>query len=259
MDTLIIGLIVPLLGTAVGAAAVYLVKRKIPLRLEKLFMGFASGLMIATAVWELILPSMEMISGSEIEKSVPVIIGMIAGVVFLLVMDRFIPHAHDLEKEAADALIPLSRIWKLVLAVVLHNIPEGMAIGISFAGVLNGNVYLSVAGAMALSIGIAIHNLPEGAIVSVPLKESGYSRNRSFMISVLSGVVQPVAAVITLMLASMIEPWMPYMLSFAAGAILFVVVEELIPASVRGVHSNFGAVGFSFGFILMLLLDALLE
>ena len=247
MQGLIIGLTVPVIGTTLGAAAVYALKDHMPSRLNKLFMGFTSGVMIAAAVCSLMLPAMEMGGGDGL------------GVALMLLLDRFTPHEHAADATSEGPRSTISRTWKLVLAIILHNIPEGMAIGVAFAAVMDGaDAYISVAGALALSIGIAIQNVPEGAIVSLPLRAVGNSKNKSFVIGFLSGVVQPVAAILTIWLASVMVPLMPLLLAFAAGAMLYVVVEELIPASAQGEHSNIGPLGFAAGFMLMLVLDSVL-
>lgn len=259
MNGLILGLTLPVVGTLLGAACVYLIKDTIPHLANKLFMGFTAGVMIAASVWSLLIPSIEMTAGTGLTKVIPATAGFILGVAFLLLMDRIIPHQHGYDSSCEGPSCNMSRTWKLVLAIILHNIPEGMAIGIAFAAVLDGSVYLSTAGALALSIGIAIQNFPEGAIVSIPLKSAGNTKNKAFAIGVFSGVVQPVAAVLTILLASAVVPLMPYMLAFAAGAMLYVVVEELIPASAQGRHSNAGPIGFSAGFLIMIILDAMLN
>lgn len=258
MDVLIIGLLVPLIGTTVGAACVYLLKDTMPPVLNKLFMGFTSGVMIAAAVWSLMIPSIELSGGDGLRGVLPAISGFILGVGFLLLMDRLTPHEHGYDSSTEGPRSTLSRTWKLVLAIILHNIPEGMAIGVAFAAVIDGVEYVTLSGALALSIGIAIQNLPEGAIVSLPLRAVGNSKKRSFVIGFLSGIVQPVAALLTIYLASVMVPLMPVLLAFAAGAMMYVVVEELIPASAAGNHSNIGPIGFSAGFLLMILLDAAL-
>lgn len=258
MYGLILGLAIPLAGTVLGAAGVYAIKERLSDKVNNLVMGFAAGIMIAAAVWSLMIPSMEMVPGSGMRSILPAVTGVIAGTLFLLLMDRLTPHRHAHDESGEGPDINISRTWKLVMAIILHNIPEGMAIGVAFAAVMEGNLYVSVAAALALSIGIAIQNVPEGAIVSLPLRTAGNSRNRAFIIGVLSGVVQPVAAIITIWLATIIVPMMPWLLGFAAGAMIYVVVEELIPASTHGRHSNIGPLGFIAGFVIMLLLDAAL-
>ena len=259
MEQLLLGLIVPVIGTTLGAACVYFVKDTLPPLAKKLFMGFTAGVMIAAAVWSLIIPSIDMTVGTGFAKVLPMVVGFTLGVAFLLLMDHLTPHQHGLDDSTEGPRSHISRTWKLVLAIILHNIPEGMAIGVAFAAVFEGSEYLSMAGALALSIGIAIQNFPEGAIVSLPLRDAGNSRNKAFTIGVLSGLVQPLGAVITIMLASFVVPLMPYLLAFAAGAMLYVVVEELIPTSAQGLHSNHGPIGFAVGFLLMIVLDAVLN
>lgn len=260
MYGLILGLAIPLAGTILGAAGVYALKKELSASINNLIMGFAGGVMIAASVWSLMIPSMEMTGGSGVGRVIPVTIGFLAGAALLLILDRLTPHQHTYDNSSeGPAALSLSRTWKLVMAIILHNIPEGMAIGVAFAAVMEGNAYVSVATALALSIGIAIQNVPEGAIVSLPLRSAGNSRNRSFLIGVLSGIVQPLAAVITILLAFIIVPLMPYLLGFAAGAMVYVVVEELVPAAQRGPHTNIGPIGFIIGFLAMILLDAALN
>ena len=259
MNELLLGLTVPVIGTVLGAACVYLIRDSFPPLANKIFMGFTAGVMIAAAVWSLMIPSMEMTGGTGLHNIFPAVTGFIAGVVFLLLMDFVIPHQHESDASSEGLPCQMTRTWKLVLAIILHNIPEGMAIGTAFAAVLEGNAYLSTTGALALSIGIAIQNFPEGAIVSLPLKDAGNSKNKAFLIGVFSAIVQPAAAILTIMLASVVVPLMPFMLAFAAGAMLYVVVEELIPTSAQGTHSNLGPIGFAVGFLLMIILDAALN
>ncbi len=259
MDGLTVGLLVPVAGTTLGASFVYALKDRIPAKINNIFMGFTAGVMIAAAVWSLLIPSMEMTGGDGLAAVMPAVGGFVLGVVFLLAMDYAVPHQHGADSSSEGPRSKMSRTWKLVLAIILHNIPEGMAIGVAFAAVMEGSSYLSVAGALALSIGIAIQNVPEGAIVSLPLRDAGNSKNRAFGIGFMSGVVQPVAALLTIWLASVIVPLMPLLLAFAAGAMIYVVVEELIPASAHGPHSNLGPIGFVAGFLLMIMLDAALN
>lgn len=247
---LIFGLMLPLLGTMVGSAGVYVFKNKFSSSVNNLVMGFAAGVMLVAAFLALFLPSMEMTEGEGIMKVLPAVGGFIAGVVFLLLLDN-----HEDGREESS----LNGGWKLMLAIILHNIPEGMAIGVAFAAAMVGNAYLSVAAALTMSIGIAIHNIPTGAIVSLLLRSGGMKRNRSFLMGVVTGVVQPLAALATIWLASFIMPFMVYLLAFAAGAMIYVVVEELIPGSSKGVNHKLGPIGFSIGFILMIILDAVLH
>lgn len=258
MNILIIGLIIPFLGTALGAGCVFLIKDKIPELLQKSLMGFAAGVMVAATVWSLLIPSME-ITGKEGFMSVlPNIIGFSLGIGFLLMLDIFVPHLHIDGGESEGPNSKLSKTTKLVFAVALHNIPEGMAVGVVLSAAIENNSYLSMAGALALSIGMAIQNFPEGAIVSMPLRAAGNSRKKSFYIGMLSGIIEPIAAIFTIILASWILPILPYLLAFAAGAMIYVVVEELIPETQEGHHSNFGTIGFALGFLLMMVLDVVL-
>lgn len=258
MDGLIVSLILPFAGTALGAACVFLMKREMPEPLRKALIGFAAGVMVAASVWSLLIPSME-ISGKEGFMSVvPAVTGFIVGMLFLLLLDIVVPHQHIDGGMSEGPRSRLSRTAKLVFAVTLHNIPEGMAVGAVLAGALENNAYVPMAAALALAVGIAIQNFPEGAIVSMPLRMSGNSRSRAFMIGAASGMVEPVAAVITILLASIIVPVLPYLLAFAAGAMMYVVVEELVPETQEGKHSNVGTIGFAIGFALMMTLDVVL-
>lgn len=258
MNSLAIGLILPFLGTAAGAACVFLIRDRIPEQLQKSLMGFAAGVMVAASVWSLLIPSMEITGHEGILRVVPDVVGFMLGIGFLLFLDMVVPHQHLEGGESEGPKSHFSKTTKLVFAVTLHNIPEGMAIGVTFAAALEHNAYLSMAGALALSIGIAIQNFPEGAIVSIPLRAAGNSRRKSFFIGALSGVVEPIAAMLTIFLASYIMPVLPYLLAFAAGAMMYVVVEELIPETQQGKHSNFGTIGFTIGFVMMMVLDVVL-
>ena len=258
MQNIIVGLMLPFLGTALGAGMVFLLKDKMDKKLQKLLLGFASGVMIAASVWSLIIPSINMAEEQKVIAWIPASIGFLLGMLFLLVLDSVIPHMH-LDKEKPEGVkSKLKKTTMLVLAVTLHNIPEGMAVGVVFAGALAGNVGISLAGAFALCIGIAIQNFPEGAIISMPLKTEGVSKTKAFMYGALSGIVEPIAAIITILLANAITPVLPYFLSFAAGAMLYVVVEELIPESQMGEHSNIGTIGVAIGFVIMMILDVAL-
>lgn len=258
MNGIIIGLILPFLGTTLGAACVFLMKESIAPRMQKILTGFAAGVMVAASVWSLLIPSIEMTGKEGLQSVVPATVGFMIGILFLLFLDNIIPHQHIDSNESEGPKSHLSKTAKLVFAITLHNLPEGMAVGVALAGVLEQNSYMSMAGAIALSIGIAIQNFPEGAIVSMPLRSAGNSRWKSFMMGTLSGIVEPVGAVLTIMLASVIVPLLPYLLAFAAGAMIYVVVEELIPETQEGEHSNLGTIGFAFGFILMMMLDVVL-
>jgi ZIP family zinc transporter len=253
-----LGVLIPFAGTVLGAAMVLFVKNEMSNRLEKALLGFASGVMMAASVWSLIIPSMDMSRQQGVSEWIPAAVGFLGGILFLLVLDSLIPHLH-LESNNPEGLdSKLKKSTLLVLAVTLHNIPEGMAIGVVFAGAIDGNVGITFAGALALSIGIAIQNFPEGAIISMPLKSGGMSKGKSFLYGVLSGVVEPIGSILTIMLIGLITPLLPYLLSFAAGAMIYVVVEELIPESQAGDHSNIGTIGVAIGFVLMMVLDVAL-
>lgn len=253
------GLIFPLIGTAAGAACVFFLKNKINPLVQKGLLGFASGVMVAASVWSLLISAMDMSEGMGRFAFVPAAAGLMLGFGFLLFMDRMIPHLHMGAEQSEGPKTSLKKTTMLVLAVTLHNIPEGMAVGVVFAGALAGNTGITLAGAFALAAGIAIQNFPEGAIISMPLKSEGYmSRKKAFLYGVLSGVVEPVAAFATILLTGVIESFLPYLLAFAAGAMLYVVVEELIPEASEGEHSNIGTIGFAAGFALMMILDVAL-
>ena len=255
----IIGLMIPFLGTTLGSAMVFLMRNQINKKVEKLLLGFASGVMIAASIWSLIIPSIEMSEGQGIITVVPAAIGFMLGVIFLLVLDSLIPHLHLKTDKPEGIKSKLKRTTMMVLAVTLHNIPEGMAVGVVFAGMLASNTGITLAGAIALSVGIAIQNFPEGAIISMPLKEEGISKIRAFLYGTLSGIVEPIAAIITILLTGIVLPILPYLLSFAAGAMIYVVVEELIPESQAGEHSNIGTIGVAIGFVIMMILDVALS
>ncbi|MBQ5998201.1 MAG: ZIP family metal transporter [Treponema sp.] len=249
---------IPFMGTSLGAAAVFLMKNSINEYVQKTMLGFASGVMVAASVWSLIIPAIEASETLRRLAFLPAAIGIILGMALLFILDKIVPHLH-LNAEKPDG--PESRLKKatmLVLAVTLHNIPEGMAVGAVAAGFLSGTADITAAGVLALSTGIAVQNFPEGAIISMPLKTEGCSKVRAFVYGMLSGVVEPVFAFLTIIFSSFIENLLPYLLAFAAGAMIFVVVEELIPEASEGEHSNLGTVGFGFGFILMMVLDVAL-
>ena len=252
------GLMIPLVGTTLGSACVFFLKDKLNELLQKGLLGFASGVMVAASVWSLLIPSMDMAAGMGRFAFVPAATGMLLGMAFLLVMDRVIPHLHLGTQEAEGPKTSLKKTTMLVLAVTLHNIPEGMAVGVVFAGMLSGSTGITAAGAFSLAIGIAIQNFPEGAIISMPLHAEGMGKGRAFADGVLSGIVEPIGAVLTILAARMIVPALPYLLSFAAGAMLYVVVEELIPEMSQGRHSNIGTICFALGFGLMMVLDVAL-
>lgn len=252
------GLLIPFMGTILGASTVFLLRNQLSKKIEKLLLGFASGVMIAASVWSLIIPSIEMAKEQNKIAWVPASIGFLLGIIFLLVLDSVIPHMH-LESEKPEGVkSKLKKTTMLVLAVTLHNIPEGMAVGVLFAGAMIGNTGITMAGALTLAMGIAIQNFPEGAIISMPLKSEGMSKTKSFLYGALSGIVEPIAAVLTILLTNFIVPTLPYLLSFAAGAMIYVVVEELIPESQAGEHSNIGTIGVALGFIIMMILDVAL-
>lgn len=253
-----IGIMIPFLGTAAGAATVFFVRNAIKPLVQKLLLGFASGVMIAASVWSLLMPAMDMASGMGKLSFIPAAAGFLLGIAFLLAMDRIIPHLHIGSAQPEGMKSSLKKTTMMVLAVTLHNIPEGMAVGVVFAGMLEGNGTITLAGAFALSIGIAIQNFPEGAIISLPLKSEGESRRKAFLHGTASGIVEPMGAALTVLLASYVEPALPYLLSFAAGAMIYVVVEELIPESAEGEHSNIGTIGFAAGFVIMMILDVAL-
>lgn len=257
--TVNLGLLIPFIGTILGSSTVFLLKNNIKQSVEKLLLGFASGVMIAASVWSLLIPAIEMSKQQGNMGWLEPAIGFLLGMIFLLVLDSIVPHMHlDKEKPEGVKTKKISRSIMLVLAVTLHNIPEGMAVGVTLAGALIGNSGITVAGAIALSIGIAIQNFPEGAIISLPLKSEGISKRRAFIYGALSGIVEPIAAVITICLTNLVVPILPYLLAFAAGAMIYVVVEELIPESQMGEHSNIGTVGVAIGFVIMMILDVAL-
>ncbi len=259
MDTsVLITLLIPFAGTLIGSAFVFFLKREMPPLFQKALLGFASGVMVAAAVWSLLIPSMEMSSGEGVRSVIPAGVGFILGVCFLLAIDFFTPHLHIGDDKPEGLKTHMSRTAMLALAVTIHNIPEGMAVGVVIAGTLSDGIGIAPAAAMATAIGIAIQNIPEGAIISMPMRSAGNSRRKSFLIGALSGVVEPIGAVTVLLLASLLTPILPYFLAFAAGAMMYVVVEELIPEASEGQHSNIGTVGFAVGFVLMMVLDVVL-
>ena len=255
---LVYGLLIPFLGTTLGSAMVFFLKNNIKQLVEKLLLGFASGVMIAASIWSLLIPAIEMSEEQGKIAWIAPAIGFLLGMLFLLILDSVIPHMH-LDKEKPEGIkSKLKKTTMLVLAVTLHNIPEGMAVGVTFAGALMGNAGIAITGAFALAIGIAIQNFPEGAIISMPLRAEGVSRTKAFLYGTLSGIVEPIAAVITILLTNLVVPILPYLLSFAAGAMIYVVVEELIPESQMGEHSNIGTLGVAIGFVIMMILDVAL-
>ena len=258
-DVILAALVIPFLGTSLGAACVFFLRGELPERVQKGLMGFAAGVMVAASVWSLLIPAMEESAPSLGQLAfLPAVAGFWLGTLFLLLLDHIIPHLHLNTEEAEGMKVSLPRSTMLLLAVTLHNIPEGMAVGVVLAGWLEGSTQIAMSGALALSIGIAIQNFPEGAIISMPLHASGMSRTRAFLGGVLSGIVEPVGGVLTILAASLVVPALPYLLSFSAGAMLYVVVEELIPEMSSGNHSNIGVIAFAIGFTLMMALDTAL-
>lgn len=253
--SLAIGLIIPFLGTILGSAMVFFMKDKINEKIEKMLLGFASGVMIAASIWSLLIPSIDMANEQFVVSWLPASVGFIMGILFLLILDSLIPHLHLKSDNPEGIETKFKKTTMMLLAITLHNIPEGMAVGITFVGALTGNINISIAGAFALAIGIAIQNFPEGTIVSMPLKNQGISKTKAFTYGSLTGIVEPVGALMTILLTDIIVPILPYILSFAAGSMIYVVVEELIPDSQNGKHSNIGTIGLAIGFVLMMILD----
>lgn len=253
-----IGLLIPFLGTTLGAACVFFLKNDLNPLVQKALLGFASGVMVAASVWSLLIPAIDMSDSMGKLAFLPAAVGFSIGMLFLLAMDRLVPHLHLNEDKPEGIPSSLKKTTMLVLAVTLHNIPEGMAVGVVFAGLLSGNEKITLAGAVALSVGIAIQNFPEGAIISLPLKGEGCSSRKAFVYGMASGVVEPIAAFITILLTGIVTPLLPYLLAFAAGAMLYVVVEELLPEASSGSHSNIGTIGFAVGFLIMMILDVAL-
>ena len=258
ITTITIGLLIPLLGTMLGSAFVFLMKDQMSERLQKSLLGFASGVMVAAAVWSLLIPAMEMETGEGAWTVVPAAIGFLLGMGFLLLIDELTPHLHLGTDQPEGPRSHLSRTAMLALAVTIHNLPEGMAVGVVFGSAEQGAAGISLASAVAVSLGIAIQNIPEGAIISMPMRAAGNSRWRSFLIGSLSGVVEPIGGLAIVLLASVLTPVLPYMLAFAAGAMFYVVIEELIPEASSGKHSNLSTIGFAIGFVLMMVLDVVM-
>ena len=254
----VIGILIPFAGTTLGAACVFLMRDTIRPLVQKGLLGFASGVMVAASVWSLLIPAMEMTEHMGKLAFLPAAVGFICGMGFLLLLDKVVPHQHMDHDEPEGPKKGWRRSTMLVMAVTLHNIPEGMAVGVVFAGMLAENTEITLMGAFALSLGIAIQNFPEGAIISMPLKSQGISKGRAFAYGSLSGIVEPAAAMITILLTGFVVPLLPYLLSFAAGAMIYVVVEELIPEAQTGEHSNISTVGVAVGFCLMMTLDVAL-
>lgn len=258
MEMVALGLLIPLLGTTLGAFMVFFMKDKINAKLEKVLLGFASGVMIAASIWSLLIPSIDMSESLGRLSFIPATVGFLLGMLFLLILDSLIPHLHLNTDKPEGLKSKLKKTTMMVFAVTLHNIPEGMAVGVTFAGAIMGNTSISLAGALALSIGIAIQNFPEGAIISMPLKSEGMSKKKAFFYGFLSGIVEPIGAILTILFAKAVVAILPYLLSFAAGAMIYVVVEELIPESQSGKHSNLGTIGVAIGFAIMMVLDVAL-
>ena len=254
---ILLGILIPFAGTSLGAAMVFVLKKNISDSLQKILTGFAAGVMVAASFWSLLQPALDSSEGMGGLSFLPAAIGFLVGVGFLLLLDVITPHMH-LNKQDEGPKSGLKRTTKLILAVTLHNIPEGMAVGVVYAGFKSGNVEITSAGALALAVGIAIQNFPEGAIVSMPLRAEGMKKGKTFLCGALSGIVEPVAAIITILAAGLVVPVLPYLLAFAAGAMMYVVVEELIPEMSDGKHSNWGTIAFSLGFVLMMILDVAL-
>jgi ZIP family zinc transporter len=252
---IILGIILPFLGTTIGSSLVFLMKDKMNSKIQKILLGFAAGVMIAASIWSLITPSINLSEHLGDFSFVPAAVGFLLGVGFLLVLDSVIPHMHLNSDKPEGVKSNFKKSTMLVFAVALHNIPEGMAVGVVLAGAIYGDTVLTLAGALSLAIGIAIQNLPEGAIISMPLKEEGESKGKSFLLGVLSGILEPIAAIVTILLVQYVTPILPYILSFAAGAMIYVVVEELIPEAQDGEHSNIATIALALGFVLMMILD----
>ena len=258
MTTIAVALLIPLLGTMFGSAFVFLMKGAMPDRVQKSLLGFASGVMVAASVWSLLIPAMEMEAGRGAWSVLPAAAGFLAGIAFLLLIDDVTPHLHLGSEHPEGPRSKLSRTSMLALAVTIHNLPEGMAVGVVLAGAAQGSAGITLASAVAVSVGIAIQNIPEGAIISMPMRAAGNTRWRSFVIGSLSGAVEPVGGLAVVLLASVLTPLLPYLLAFAAGAMFYVVVEELIPEASTGRHTNLSTIGFAVGFVLMMVLDVVM-
>ena len=256
--TTIYGILLPFCGTVMGAGCVFFLKRSLGNQVQRALTGFAAGVMVAASIWSLLIPAMEQAADMGKGAVIPAAAGFWLGILFLLILDRLIPHLHRNADQPEGVKSGFGRTTMLLLAVTLHNIPEGMAVGVVYAGFLTGNDEITAAGALALSLGIAIQNFPEGAIISMPLRAEGMKKGQAFLSGVLSGIVEPLGAVLTILAAQFVVPALPYLLSFAAGAMLYVVVEELIPEMSAGKHSNIGTVFFALGFSVMMVLDVVL-
>lgn len=255
---LYLGLMIPFLGTALGSGFVFLLKNELKPAVEKVLLGFASGVMIAASVWSLLIPSIEMAQEQGKIDWLPASIGFMSGIIFLLVLDKIIPHLHVQDEKPEGFKAALQKKTMMILAVTLHNIPEGMAVGVVFAGALAGSANITMASAFALAMGIAIQNIPEGAVISMPLAAAGGGKGKSFLYGTLSGIVEPIGALLTILMTGLIDSLLPYILAFAAGAMIYVVVEELIPDAQEGKHSDYATIGVAVGFVLMMILDVAL-
>lgn len=258
MNNVLIGVMIPFVGTTLGSACVFFMKRAIQDGLQRALLGFASGVMVAASVWSLIIPAIEMSAPMGNWSFVPATIGIVLGMACLLLIDRLVPQCYLEEKSTEKCDTTNCRRSMLAFAVALHNIPEGMAVGVAFAGLIVGEAHITLAGAVALSIGIAVQNFPEGAIISMPLKSKGMGKGKSFFYGMLSGAVEPVAAGLTILFAEIVTPALPYLLTFAAGAMLYVVVEELVPEASNENCTKIGTIGFGVGFLIMMMLDVAL-
>ena len=255
---ILLTLAIPFVGTSIGAATVLLARRSVPARIHNALLGFAAGVMVAASVWSLIIPSIELSEALGRMSWMPAAVGIILGMLFLLALDSLVPHMHPGTDTREGLSSSLGKRHMLLLAVTLHNIPEGMAVGAVVAGAMAGDAGITMAAAMALALGMAIQNIPEGAIISLPLRADGISRSKAFGYGTLSGIVEPISALIMVLLYEHIAPMLPYLLSFSAGAMLYVVVEELIPETQQGKHSDIGTIAFAIGFVIMMILDVAL-
>ena len=251
------GIMLPFLDTSLGAAMVFVLRDQMSVRIQRILTGFAAGVMVAASFWSLLQPALDGAESMGKLSFIPAAVGFLVGIGFLLLLDNITPHMH-MDQQTEGPKSNLKRTTKLILAVTLHNIPEGMAVGVVYAGCMTGEASVSAAGALALALGIALQNFPEGAIVSMPLRAAGMPKGKTFLYGVLSGAVEPVASLITIAAASAVASILPYTLSFAAGAMMYVVVEELIPEMSEGEHSNVGTIAFALGFVLMMVLDVAL-
>jgi len=258
LEQVILGLAIPFAGTSAGAACVFFMRNTMSERLQRVLTGFAAGVMFAASIWSLLIPALEECASMGNLAFVPALVGFWAGILFLLLLDNIVPHLHRFSEEAEGPHSTLKRTTMLILAVTIHNVPEGMAVGVVYAAAVAGTSSVGAAGALALSLGIAIQNFPEGAIISMPMAAEGSSKGRAFAGGVLSGIVEPIGAALTIACAGLVVPMLPYLLSFAAGAMVYVVVEELIPETMGGAHSNSGVLSFALGFTLMMVLDVAL-